>query len=293
MTDAARQPDITSIAPWFGNNRTSARRVADLFGPLAHCTVPFLGGAPELLHIKTRDGVASDLHRHLINLVRVTRDDELRERMIADLDSRIFHASELAEAQARCTDRERNNGQRADLFGVITPAPDLDPDPLWAADYFVCSWMGRGGAMGKVGEFDQSLAVRMTSSGGSSAKRWRSAVESLRPWGRAFASWSFVVRDGLSLLDDVTDNANHGIYLDPPWPDAGDDYRHSMPVKMHDDIARRLCRFNHTKIVVRYADHPAIRECYANEDRWRWHRFPSKNQAGNEYPEVLIESVRA
>jgi hypothetical protein len=57
----------------------------------------------------------------------------------------------------------------------------------WAADYFAACWMGRGGHAGKRGEFDQSLSLRWTSSGGDSAVRFRSATESLRDWHRALA----------------------------------------------------------------------------------------------------------
>lgn len=266
---------INALAQWFGGNRMLAESVSRALGPLRWCGVPFAGGCPELPHIRTAAGVANDLHRHIINLARVVRDDGLVEQLVRRLDGLLFHPDELAEAQRRCRERERS--------GQIGDAPDID----WAADYFAACWMGRGGHAGKRGEFEQTLSLRWTSSGGDSAVRFRSATESLRDWHRALRNWSFTCLDGFEFLDNVRDVDGHGLYVDAPWPDAGDDYRHAFTREQQAQLAEALTRFARTQVVVRYGDHPLIRELYP-EPRWTWLEQTSRNQRNGATDEVLI-----
>ena len=260
-----------AIAGWFGSNRMLAARVGAELGKLAWCGVPFVGGAPELPFIKTRGGLAADLHRHLINLARCVSDQDLLDEMLPLVDRVLFHPDELGLAQARCRGREAQN---LALFGN-QPA-ELD-DPEWAADYFVCAWMSRGGFAGKNGELNQSLSVRFTASGGGSAVRYRSAVESLTAWHDVLKRWEFCVLDCFEFLDRVRDQEGHGLYVDAPWPDAGDEYRFPFTEAKQRRLAERLARFNHVRIVVRFGDHPLIRELY-QPPRWNWVTQTSRNQ---------------
>lgn len=253
-------------------------------GKLAWCGVPFCGGCPELRHIRTRSGLASDLHRHLINLARVVRDADLKQELIDRLDRMLFHPDELRGAQWRCIGREEA------VFGNLFTEPievTLDGDVGWAADYFACAWMGRGGHAGKQSEFTQGLAVRYTSSGGDSARRFRSAVESLDAWSAALQLWQFELSDAFDFLDRVHDQPGHGLYIDAPWPELGDEYRHSFPEHRHTALRDRLAAFKHVRIVIRYGGHPLIRELYAGK-QWRWVEQETRNQQNNEVSEALI-----
>ena len=96
--------------------------------------------------------------------------------------------------------------------------------------------MGRGGSAGKRTELDQSLALRYTSSGGSSAKRWQSAIHSIAAWSRALAVWEFTRDDAMHVVGRCRDQAGHGLYIDAPWPGAGAEYA----VRFSDDRQHAL-----------------------------------------------------
>lgn len=274
---------INALAGWFGNNRTHADTVGIELGPLKWCGVPFAGGCPELPRIRTKAGLASDLHRHIINIARVVRDPVLKAAMVDRLDGMLFHPDELLDAQRRCVAREGEGA--GGLFGA--PKPNDEPDVAWAADYFVTCWMGRGGHSGKEHEFTQGLSFRWTTSGGDSAKRFRSAVESLSGWHRALAPWSFACIDVFDFLENVVDQPGHGLYLDPPWPELGKEYRHKFDDTKQARLVDRLAAFKHVRIVVRFGDHPLIRKLYP-EGPWTWSGRKSKNQTGNTVEEVLL-----
>lgn len=265
---------IKAIAPWFGSNRVLPERVADELGDLKWCGVPFMGGAPELAHIRTRAGVANDLHCHVVNLARVIKVSG--DQLVRRLEGVLFHPDELDQAQARCASRAQS-----------LAAHDYFPDLAWAADYFIACWMGRGGSAGKRDELYQSLALRYTSSGGSSARRWQSAIGSIRAWSKALSVWEFTRDDGLNVLARCKDEVGHGLYIDAPWPTAGHDYA----VRFGDDrqaaLAEALAQFQQTRVVIRFNDHPLIQRLYP-ESRWTWLRQSSTNQQGNEVAEVLI-----
>lgn len=278
---------IKALAPWFGGCRTIAARIGPELGRLGWCGVLFAGGMPELPHIRTQAGVATDLHRHIINLARVVADDALLCRMIRRVDRLLFHGDVLVSAQQRCLSREYE-ATGGGLFAMGAAASNA-PDVEWAADYFVCCWMGRGGYSGRGGELTQSIAVRYTSSGGSSAKRWRSAIESLPAWGRVLSRWQFVCEDAFQLVARLRPQANAGIYADPPWVGAGDEYTHRFTVEHHLRLARELECLSQGgyRVVLRYGDDPLIRELYP-APRWTWIEQSSRDQQGGDVAEVLI-----
>lgn len=281
------EPIIRALAPWFGGCRSIAYRIGPELGKLRWCGVLFAGGMPELLHIRAQAGVALDLHRHIINLARVVSDPSLLCRMIRRVDRLLFHTDVLAAAQRRCRDREAAGGD-AGLF-TNGHAASMEPDVEWAADYFVCCWMGRGGYSGRGGELTQSIAVRYTSSGGSSAKRWRSAVESLPAWGRALERWQFVCEDALKFVRRLRPQNAAGIYADPPWVGAGDEYTHRFTIDQHRQLALELARLSEMgyRVVVRYGDDTLVRGLYP-ASRWRWIESTTKDQRNGEVCEVLI-----
>lgn len=283
---------IKAVAGWYGGNRTLAARVGDELGQLDWCGVPFCGGCPELPLIRCRGGVASDLHRHVVNLCRVIADDATAAQLVDLVRSRLFHPDELCDAQRRCEAIEESLDEvEPDSPLWVRRLDRLDgiyADKVrWAADYFVCCWMGRGGMAGKFGEFRQSLALRFTSSGGDSAKRYHSAIDSLRAWSAALRRWSFAIDDAFRVLSRVVDRRGHGVYCDPPWPQLGDDYNHRFHAEQHLELARVLSGFEHVRVVVRYGDHPIIRKLYP-ASRWRWVEQTSTNQRGGDVREVLI-----
>lgn len=284
MTQAA-EPIITRIAPWFGANALLSEEVGKQIGRRAWVGVPFCGSCSELLHIDTRSGVAADLHRHLINLCRVIRDGYLCGRLADRLSMTLFHEDELRQAQARCLARQHEGG----LFGEDGGGrQDTEPDPDWAFDYFVCCWMGPGAFPGKETEFTSFFCSRWTASGGASSKRFRSATESLQEWCKALARWEFRRIDAFDFITQSKDRKDHALYCDPPWPDQGAEYAYRFTVEQHRRLEAMLREFKHARVVVRYGDHPLIRELYCCQHNWRWIEQTSRDQTNKALAEVMI-----
>jgi DNA adenine methylase len=222
--------------------------------------VPFAGGMSELAHIKCSTLVVSDLHRDVINLAHVVAFDATREKLIDVLTKQPFHPEVLKQAQQRCS-----SGTFADEDerGNLTD----DDRVYWAAAYFTCCWMGRSAKAGTDDEFKGGLPVRWSATGGDSNTRYRSAIESLDAWGEIMRKCNFVVMDVFDFLDTVKDLEGHGLYLDPPFPGPGDDYKFKFTAEQHRKLAARLREFKNVRIVCRFYDHELIRELYPEQIR--------------------------
>jgi hypothetical protein len=284
------KPTTNSIANWFGINRMLASSVATQLGTPEWVGVPCMGGAPELQFIKARTCMAADLHRHLINLARVIRDEELNTDLMRRLDATLFHEDELRQAQDRCRVREASlpGGvfDGSGLFASDQPSQTTEaPDVAWAYDYFLCTWMAPGGRSGTRGEFRQSMSVRWDAGGGDSCGRFRSAAESLQAWSKILRPWTFLTLDIFDFLSKAKDQPGHALYIDTPWPDDGDDYKHAFTYATHRRLAALLSRYREARIVVRFGDHPLIHEIYAD---WTWIRQASRDQANESVDEVLL-----
>lgn len=275
-TDMSVSLKTTSLVPWFGTNRMTAANVADKLSGLSWLGVTFAGGMSELAHVSCRSIVVNDLHKHVVNLaVQVARHG--KDRLVQMLDDLPFHPDVLAGAQVMCKAIER---------GAIDPCTE-DEKLHWAAGYFITAWMGRSAKAGTVDEFSGNLSTRWTSSGGDSNTRYRSAIQSIEAWQRVMQRCNFSVLDFRDFLVKCKDETKHGVYSDPPFPDATDSYKHNFTEKDHRDLADLHGRFQATRVVVRYYDHPLIRELYPT-GRWTWHEFPGRKQSNAEAPEVLI-----
>lgn len=280
---------MNRLAPWFGADLAIAEDAADLIGKRAWVGIPFCGGCSIIPFLNTRSGLCSDLHRHIINLAKVVRDPAMKPRLIDRLGGELFHPDVLRDAQRRCIERMELGTAR--LFA--TAADEQLTDPVeWAADYFIACWMARGGTAGKRTEFTQSLAVRYTATGGGSAVRFRSAVESIEAWSAALQRWDFECLDVFDFLASVKDEPNHALYIDAPWPDLGKEYEHSFDTRKQIALRDRLEAFENITIVVRFGEHGLIESLY-NKPCWIWHRQSSRNQRNNEVKEALIVKGRA
>ncbi len=261
-----------ALAPWYGSNRMLAHEPAALLAGCSWIGVPFAGSMSEVLHLKASTILVNDLHRHVINLARVTAHRQLGPMLIRRLRRRLLHAEEHREAQL--------------IARALAPgdAPDIDA----AEAYFVAVWQGRSARAGMGCELTGGPCVRWTGNGGSSATRFRSAVASLLGWREVFQRCDFVVMDVFDFLDRVDDRTGHGLYLDPPFPGPGDKYKHTLTTTQQHQLAARLGGFTRCRVVCRFYDHPLIRELYP-EDRWTWHHPEGgRTQANKAAPEVLI-----
>lgn len=268
----AAEPAVTAVAPWFGGNRTLAPHVGKQLAGCKWVGVPFGGGMPELRHIGARTIVVSDLHRDVINLCLVIKSEPLRKQLIEQASAAPFHPDVLSSAQRTC------------LAGPVAKIPDV----ARAVNYFVCVWMGRSAQAGTDAEFKGGLPIRWNAGGGDSNTRFRSAIASLDAFGETFAKCNFDVCDVFDFLPKVHDEPEIGVYLDPPFPDAGAKYSHAFSELQQRSMATILAGFTKARIVCRFYDHPLVREIYP-EPRWHWLRLDGgRKQSNAEAPEVLL-----
>ncbi len=273
--DVIAGPKVTALAPWFGSNRLLAHRVGELLAGCRWVGVPFAGGMCELAHIEARTLLVNDKHEHVINLARVVACPKRGPALIRRLRRVPFHPWALEVAQRACATYE--------------PCPnEWEASLNFAESYFICAWMARNGCAGTANEFNTGMSIRFDAGGGDSCVRFRSATESLREWNKILARCSFTSMDAFNFLHKCKDNTGHGIYCDPPFPEVGDNYKHTMTPGDHREFARRLTAYKVCRIVCRFYDHPLIRELYP-EDRWTWHLLEGgRTQANKDAPEVLL-----
>lgn len=277
------KPPITAIAPWFGSNRTLAANVGRALSGCACVGVGFAGGMSELLHVRARSVVVNDLHAHVLNLAAAVADPDVRPLLVDRLNALPFHPDVLTAAQERCQRREVQAGDNWFGGAERVKAPDLD----WACDYFVASWMSRNGTAGTKGEFGGTFSVRWDAGGGDSAKRYRNAVAGLDSWGEVMRACTFVRMNVFDFLAKVKDRKKSGIYCDPPFPDVGDAYKFGFTTDHHRKLATALAAFQFCTVVVRFYDHPLIRELYP-ETLWHWNRFEGRKQTNAKATEEVL-----
>lgn len=294
------------LCPWFGADEAVGQSVGAALAGCKWVGVGFAGGMGVLKHIQCRGGVANDRHCHVINLCRVVRDGAKRARLIQMLDAALFHPAELVEAQKYCraVEEEIDSGGAALLFNGNRIASvryrDDMPQVDWAYHYFLAQWLGRSGIAGTDGEFNGKLSTRWNANGGGSNVRFRSAAAALDGFGELFKGWEFECMDVFDFLEEVIrreeedkrkkkDNGR-GVYSDAPWPEDGDGYKHKFDEKKQRRLAEALWRLataNTAQVVIRFGDHPLIREIYT-EDRWELRPQGSRDQANQAVPELLI-----
>lgn len=259
------------LVQWFGANTENAAEAGRLLEGCRFVGIPFAGGMSEVPYITAKQILVNDLHRHIINLCRVIQQDCCRNWLIEQADSLPYHVDVLALYQGFAR------------FHFDFSRPNLDA----ALAYFVCIWMGRGGKAGTPDEFNGALPVRWNAGGGGSNRRYRTAVEALAEWGKAFRRCEFVCMDAFDFLDYFQDSEGHGLFIDAPWPGPAGEYTHKFSEGDHRQLSGTLWAFEKARIVIRFGEHPLIRELYP-ETEWRWIPLESRTQANDRKPEFLI-----
>jgi len=211
-----------------------------------HVTIPFVGGASIIPHLKARAIVANDLNDLAINFYLYAsgvHGGDAQEALFHHCHYTLSHPFELQCAEFLL--------QQADLKGSLTQA--------WA--YWAQCWIGRKGKGGTKNQGGMP-SVRRTANGGTNASRIRAAADDLAEWAKQFERCEWEQVCFRVLLPKVADQEDCGLYCDAPWVDAGKLYLHSFVEKDHRDLRELLSRFEKTTVVVRYGDHPLIRELY-------------------------------
>lgn len=265
-------PPIKTLAPWVGSDRMNADRIGAEIGTQAMVSIPFCGGCSIVLHVDARQILLSDLHRHIITLAKTVSDEASLVGMMERLDKELVHPDCLRMANMV-------------LASIESAALEPHVNIAWAAAYFTSVWLSRSCA-GSDTELTAGLASRRTASGGSSVRRWRSAVEGLPAWREVLRDrCEFVRQDWQAFLSKTRDEAKQAIYIDPPWWDAKVRYKYGFTEQEHRILARRLHEFKNCRVVIRHSDHPLYRELYPD---WTWVEIGGRNQGNKRISECLI-----
>jgi site-specific DNA-adenine methylase len=257
-----------SALSYFGSDSEVASELAAMLDHCKHVTIPFVGGASILPHLKARAIVANDLHNGAIRFYHVLSGqfgDEARLQLIERCQHTLSHPGEL--------DRARDVFEGGSVVGKA-----------WA--FWALCWIGRKGKGGTKHQGGMP-SVRRTANGGTNASRIRAAADDLADWAKHFerCEWESVCfRD---LLPKVVDQEDCGVYCDPPWFDVGRNYLHSFSAQDHIDLADCLSRFERATVVVRYGDNPLIRQYYT-EMGWHIIEATSRDQCNATKGELWI-----
>lgn len=249
MSMQTETPVIGALSPWFGSKRNLAPAIVEELGPHRSYWEPFCGSMAVLLAKPAVSAeTVNDLHGDLINLARVLQDEVEGPRLYRRLRRTLMHETLFREA----AEAYRENGQR--------PAGDA-PDGDRAYHYFVYAWMGRNGVQG-IQSYNQGYSVRYTKNGGHGSTRFTSCVQSIPAWRRRLRGVVVLNRDGFELLGKIEDAEGVAIYCDPPYLVKGAKYVHDFTPADHRRMAELLQRFQRTRVVVSYYDHPDLAELY-------------------------------
>lgn len=273
----------TALVPWFGAKRSLAEKIVAAVGPHRCYWEPFCGSLAVLLN-KPVAGMetVNDLHRDLVNLARVVRDEELVRRL---------HWRLLRTLPAEALFRESVAVVRAAPADPIGLPPSVTAERAY--HYLLTSWLGMNGVAGTSG-YHAGFARRFSSKGGAPGLRWVGVVDSLPFWHERLRAVMVLQTDGIEVCERIEDREGTVIYADPPYLLKGASYLHDFKREDHERLAAALARFKLTRVVVSYYAHPELARLYPD-----WHRqivttnkamvSSGKRTAGKvEAPELLL-----
>lgn len=293
---AAPEMKINRLVPWFGANGAEAERPAALLKGCSYVYIPFAGSMCEVPHFPASTQImVSDLHDELICLAGIVADQNLKNELAERLDAKLFHPTVLDAAKTLLALARRRGGGDSGLFNDSPASRSIEPplDSMTIAEaYFVVAWMGRSAVAGTRGEERTSLALRYDGGGGDPVTRYRSAVSSLEAWHQVLKRCSFTREDAFAVIARLAAKPHDpkkpiGLYCDPPWPDDGAGYLHTFIDAQQRRLAGELAALPH-RVVVRYGDHPLIRELYPQRLGWQWIDVTGKTQHNDVKAEVLL-----
>ena len=244
---------INALAPWFGGKRTMAPMIAaQLAAPgIKRVWVLFAGSmAVELALPPEVKVVTNDKHSDIINLASVISNPVAGPKLYRRLRRTPF-SQEVYEGAKDIEANYHDYGQLERAYA-----------------YFIVAWMGMNGFSGTAKEFDKPFAVRYTSNGGDPAKRFKTAVESIREWSRRMRDWTILNGCGVQMAEKIEDKEGTAIYADPDYLKEGEVYKHSLSrlgetkEAGHQRLAAALNRFKQTRVVVSYYADDRLADLY-------------------------------
>lgn len=279
---ATSEMSTTSLAPWFGCKRKLAPAILAEIGPHRTWFEPFCGSmAMTFAKEPATNETVNDLHGGVVNLARVVQHDRLSVELFARVSRTL--ACEALHREASLRHRKRR----------MESAP-ATPDLHWATDFFVVSWLGRGGVSGANGDC-HGFSRRLGHEGANVGARFLGATRSIPAWHDRLRRVTITNGDGFELLARIKDQPRTTIYCDPPYLVKGGTYVHDFRRDDHARLAELARRFTQARVVISYYDHPELRRLYRG---WTFVPIAARKQMVNQgrkgakvstvAPEVLI-----
>lgn len=279
---------IKALAPWYGCKRAVASQIVPHFGE-HHAYWELFCGSMAMLFAKEecRQETVVDLHGDLINLARVVRDRSMVQELEWILRRTLVHEGIYHDAIKYLKDPANSHGN----------CPTHEKMTERAAWYFIRSWMGMNGVAGTPTRVN--FAKRYTSGGGCLATRFVNAVDSIPEWHQRIRGVAIYQGCAIDIAKKIEDKPGTLVYADPPYIQKSDNYEHDFTPEQHKQFAKNLTRFEKTRVVVSYYDHPALADLYP-ESIWRKVELNINKSMGNarhaetaKAPEILfINDVR-
>ncbi len=231
-----------------------APNIIELLGEHKMYYEPFCGSMAVLLvKPKSYHETVCDLHKDLTNLATVLSILDTAVELYDRLGRTLFDESLVIKSR----DILKNNIE------------DFSPVER-AYHYFVSSWCCRNGVSGTLRD-SFGLAVRWTPTGGTPTLRFRSATESIPAWHERLRNVVILNRSAWEVIPKIPDQDGVVVYCDPPYikesRGGASKYRHDFDGIDHRKLARELCRFEKTRVVVSYYEHPELAGLYP-ADKW-------------------------
>lgn len=256
LEQGAEAMKVTAIAPWFGSKRNLAPEIVRELGDHRAYWEPFCGSMAVLLaKPPCRMETVNDLHGDLINLARCIQHQQHGPALYRRLRRAWMHEALYDECQ--------------DAIDAGPVGDEIDSGRAFA--YFVSSWLGRNGTSGlqrhRVGK---AFCVRYTNNGGHGATRFQSSIDSIPAFRRRLRDVTILKRDGFPIIERIEDAPGTAVYIDSPYLVKAATYEHDFTAADHGRLAEALRRFQHTRVVVSYYEHPALDDLYPG---WTRRRF--------------------
>jgi len=244
---------IKAIAPWFGSKRTLAPGIVEALGPHKVYWEPFVGSMAVLFAKQpaTMETV-NDMHGDLVNFARCVAGEASCARLYSRLQRMMpvqeMFGDSIAVLRAGAIDRQ-----------LAATDPDYQHDR--AFHYFVVSWLGMNGVAGTA-TVNSNFCKRFTSNGGAPGLRFVQAVDSMPGWHARLRKVVILSECGIELCEKIEDKPGTVIYCDPPYLAKSSKYLHDFEAADHERLAKALQRFQKTRVVVSYYEHPELARLY-------------------------------
>ncbi len=273
---------LNAIVPYYGGKRSLAPEIVSELGDHRAYFEPFCGGMSVLMaKPRSRQETVCDMNGQLMNLAMVMRCPRYGPRLYRRLRRVLSSEPEYLAAYASSD----TTGTHTCDFGELS----LEK----AFNYFIKSWLGRNGLVGSA-KAGKSFCVRYTPGGGSTATRWKHAVNSIPAFRRRLRDVTILCRDAFDVIASIQDVPGVAIYCDPPYLEKSGKYIHDFSWEDHGRLAELLRRFRHARVVVSYYDHPRLCTLYPCWEKRTFQRHKNlSNQgqyefAGTKCTEILL-----